>query len=109
MKWILDDMVFNDLACEVPPSDLAGWPDVVGLMLADETAKATDRDGSGRRQALLAVKSPATTATVIKSFSVTSDSEAWSILYDHLRTGPGSTKNLAEDQSIAWGVDSYGG
>ena len=103
MKWILDDMIFGNLACQVLPDDVACWPDL-GLMLADATVAAADQDQSGRRQALLAVTSPANSDPVIKPFSVTSGSVAWTILYEHLRPKSGGTKNLAEDQSIAWAL-----
>jgi hypothetical protein len=100
LKWIIDDMVLNDLANTVPAINFAGWPDL-GLMLADATAKAAS---SGSRQALLAARSLATSGPVFTPFSVTVGSEAWNILYGHLRTGSSNTANLAEHQSIAWAL-----
>lgn len=107
MKWILDDMVFNDITCAVPATDFASWPDI-GLMLADATAQAADHDSSGRRQAFLAARSRAGADPIIRPFSVTQGSEAWGILYNHLRPGFGGTADLAEHESIAWALTHSG-
>ncbi len=108
MKWILDDMVFSDIACAVPSSDLSTWPSNE-LILADATAQAAGRDRSGRRQSVLTARSETTGAAIITSFTVTVGSEAGAILYDHLRTGTGGTANLAEHESIAWALTDSDG
>jgi hypothetical protein len=103
MKWILDDMVFENIASVVSPGDLSTWPDGE-LLIADETYRTASQDGSGRRQSMLAVMSGATGTAIIASFTVTVGSEAGNILYNHLRTRTGGTANLAEHESIAWAL-----
>jgi hypothetical protein len=103
VRWILDDMAFDDIARVVPPGDLSAWPNDE-LVLADATAQAAALDPSGRRQAVLAARSGATGAAIIESFTVTVGSTAGTILYTHLRTGSGGSANLAEHQSIAWAL-----
>jgi len=102
MTWILDDMVFNDIACVVSVNDLCNWP-TSELVLADATAQAASLDGSGRRRLLLDARSP-TGAAIFTTFSIPVDSTAGTILYTHLRTPTGTTANLAEHESIAWAL-----
>ena len=103
MRWILDDMVFGDIARVVPPGAVSGWPNGE-LLLADATARAATLDDSGRRQAVLAATSSGTGAPIITSFTINVLGPAGTILYTHLRTGTGGTANLAEHESIAWAL-----
>jgi hypothetical protein len=106
MKWILDDMVFENIARVVPASDLSTWPEDE-LLLASATAQAASQDV--RRQSMLAIMSGTTGAAIIASFTVTVGSEAGIILYNHLRTRTGGTANLAEHESIAWALTDPSG
>ena len=102
IKWILDDMVLEDMARKLSPQELSTWPEGE-LVVADATVQAAPQDGSGRRQSMLVAKSGITGAEVISSFTVTVRSPAGTILYNHLRTS-GATANLAEHESIAWAL-----
>ena len=102
IKWILDDMVLEDMARKVPARDLSTWPNNE-LVVADATVRAASLDVSGRRLSMLAAKSGITGTEVISSFTVTVGSLAGKILYDHLRAS-NTTANLAEHESIAWAL-----
>lgn len=102
IKWILDDMVLEDMARKLSPQNLSAWPSDQ-FVVADATVQAAPQDSSGRRQSMLATKSEITGAEVISSFTVTVHSPAGTILYSHFRTSA-TTANLAEHESIAWAL-----
>jgi hypothetical protein len=92
--WILDDGPLDTLSNVVDAASVTNWP-ANRFKVADATAG----DASGTRKALLqAQPSP------FAQFSVTMDSRAADILYNHLRQPSRSDKNLAEHQSIAWSL-----
>ena len=105
VKWILDDMVLEDMARKVSPHDLSTWSNNE-LVVADATARAATQDDSGRRQSMLEARSEISGTEVISSFTVTVGSPAGRILYNHLRTSTSrpTTANLAEHESIAWAM-----
>jgi hypothetical protein len=103
VKWILDDMVFGDIAQVIHESTLSAWPSGE-LLLADATAQAASEDRSNRRRKLLQTKSVATGEPVFTPFEVTVLSQAGDILYNHLRPGRNDSEDLAEHQSIAWAL-----
>lgn len=92
--WIVDDGPLDHLALVVTPKETASWPQNE-FYVADETAAAA----RGRRKALLE-----DTSSPFRKFSIAGASQAFEILYEHLREPVAADKNLAEHQSIAWAM-----
>ncbi len=105
MEWILDDGPFGTLVSAQPSIDLSTWPEGE-LFVAPATSGDASKDKSGRRPAALKAKSSVSGSSVITVFDFPERSNAWFILYSHLRKNTGGSANLAEHQSIAWLLDS---
>jgi hypothetical protein len=101
MRWILDDGPLGLLAETVGSGPLATWP-AGELLVAEQTAADAAGDNSGRRSALLAIRSSG--KPVIDVFRVPLGSEAARILYDHLGRGSDDTEDRAEREAIAWAI-----
>jgi hypothetical protein len=101
-------MVLGAIARVVPVQQLSTWPEGE-MLVADATAQAAANDLSGRRQAALSVIGQNSGEPIFSTFRVLSGTEAFTILYSHLRVNHGGTANLAENESIAWALtDSTG-
>ncbi|MBI4700345.1 MAG: hypothetical protein HY744_04105 [Deltaproteobacteria bacterium] len=90
------------LAETIAPAAPASWPPGE-LFVAEQTQADVAHDKSGRRVALLAVRTDR--KPVIDVLRVPLGSPAARILYDHLGRGSDDTEGRAERQAIAWAID----